>query len=304
MLRLIKKLSLKPFFMAVLIAVLLLPTVSCISGAEGDLVESILANVDTVDGEAVFHTKDGRTITITVTGESQEDTANNEEEPTQTCDENKEKQDDNSKENLADILPKVDSIENIFKTLGVWEQACELHDKGLTWAHIAAELGFDSETMYRELQEEIELPPVAEIVQEEAGKFAGIIKQNGRLMFTIETLDGMAVGGLNLNRIDERNGTFGIGIQINIDYRGKGYGTAAMRILLKYAFLERRLNKFNVWCVEGNMPAITMMKKLGCTQEGVRRQIIYSDGRYIDGILFGLTKDEFIKNERKFVLDK
>lgn len=155
--RLIKNISPKPFLMAVLIAVLLLPTVSCISGAEGDLVESILANVDTVDGEAVFHTKDGRTITITVTGESQEDTVNNEEEPTQTCDENKEKQDDNSKENLADILPKVDSIENIFKTLGVWEQAHELRDKGLTWAQIAAELGFDSETMYRELQEEIEL---------------------------------------------------------------------------------------------------------------------------------------------------
>jgi orotate phosphoribosyltransferase-like protein len=141
----------------VLITVLLLPTASCISSADGDLVDSILANVDTVDGEAVFHTKDGRTVTITVTGESQEDTVNDEVKPTQTCDENKDKQVDDSKENLADILPKVDSIENIFKTLGGWEQACELHEKGLTWDHITAELGFDSETMYRELQEEIEL---------------------------------------------------------------------------------------------------------------------------------------------------
>lgn len=153
----VKTISPKPFFIAVLIAVLILPITSCISSADGDLVDSILANVDTVDGEAVFHTKDGRTVTITVTGESQEDTVNDEVKPTQTCDENKDKQVDDSKENLADILPKVDSIENIFKTLGVWEQACELHEKGLTWAHIAAELGFDSETMYRELQEEIEL---------------------------------------------------------------------------------------------------------------------------------------------------
>ena len=157
MYRLIKKISHRPFIIAILIAVLLLPTTSCISSAEGDLVDSILANVDTVDGEAVFHTKDGRTITITVTGESHEDTANKEEEPTQTCDEDKNKQVDDSKENLADILPKVDSIENVFKTLGVWEQVCELHDKGYTWGHIAAELGFDSDSMYQELREDIEL---------------------------------------------------------------------------------------------------------------------------------------------------
>lgn len=151
------------------------------------------------------------------------------------------------------------------------------------------------------LEEEIELPPVAATVQEQYQKLADFNQETGRLMFTIETLDGIAVGGLNLNSINERNGTFSIGIQIGIDYHGKGYGTAAMHILLKYAFLERRLNKFNVWCVEGNVASITMMKKLGCVQEGVRRQIIYSGGRYLDGILFGLTKDEFIENERKFL---
>lgn len=157
---------------------------------------------------------------------------------------------------------------------------------------------FDSKARFL-LQEEIELPPVAATVQEQYRKFADFNKETGRLMFTVETLDGTAVGGLNLNSINERNGTFSIGIQIGVEYRGKGYGTAAMRILLKYAFLERRLNKFDVWCVEGNVAAITMMKKLGCIQEGVGRQVIYSGGRYLDGIPFGLTKDEFIENERK-----
>ncbi len=157
---------------------------------------------------------------------------------------------------------------------------------------------FDSQARFL-LEEEIELPPVAEAVQEEARKFANFNQETGRLMFTIETLDGTAVGGLNLNSINERNGTFGIGIQIGVGYRGKGYGTAAMRTLLKYAFLERRLNKFNSGCVEGNLASIAMHKTLGCIQEGVRRQMYYSNGRYFDDILFGLTKDEFIENERK-----
>lgn len=151
------------------------------------------------------------------------------------------------------------------------------------------------------LQAEMELPPVATTVQEQYRNFADFNKETGRLMFAVETLDGISVGGLNLHSIDERNGTFGIGIQISIEHRRKGYGTAAMRILLKYAFLERRFNKFDVWCVEGNIASITMMEKLGCIQEGVRRQILYSGGRYLDGILFGLTKDEFVENERKYL---
>lgn len=157
---------------------------------------------------------------------------------------------------------------------------------------------FDSNARFF-LEEEIELPPVEELVQEQYRKFANFNQETGRTMFTIENLDGIPVGGLNLNSVNERNGTFGIGIQIGIEHRNKGYGTAAMRILLKYAFLERRLNKFNSGCVEGNNASIKMHQKLGCVQEGIRRQMYFSDGRYFDWILFGLTKDEFVENERE-----
>ena len=157
---------------------------------------------------------------------------------------------------------------------------------------------FDSKARFL-LEEEVELPPVTATIQEQSRKFAGFSPETGRLMFTIETLDGKVVGGLNLNGINERQGTFGIGIQIIVGERGKGYGTAAMRMLLKYAFLERRLNKFNSGCVAGNTASAAMHQKLGCVQEGVRRQMYYSEGRYFDQLLFGLTKDEFIENEKK-----
>jgi RimJ/RimL family protein N-acetyltransferase len=157
---------------------------------------------------------------------------------------------------------------------------------------------FDSRSRFL-LQEEMELPPVKATIQEEYQRFANFNPETGRIMFTIETLDGIAAGGLNLNNINERHGTFSIGIQILMEYRSKGYGTAAVRILLKYAFLERRLNKFNSGCLEGNIESMAMHKKLGCVQEGIRRQMYYSHGRYFDGILYGLTKDEFIENEQK-----
>ncbi|MBB3131211.1 RimJ/RimL family protein N-acetyltransferase [Paenibacillus rhizosphaerae] len=93
-----------------------------------------------------------------------------------------------------------------------------------------------------------------------------------------------AIGGINLNSIDERNGTFSIGIVIDKEHRGKGYGTRAMEILSKYAFLERRLHKFNDCVLEGNEGSSRMMQKLGCVQEGVRRQVVYINGKYMDFI--------------------
>lgn len=155
---------------------------------------------------------------------------------------------------------------------------------------------FDSQSR-RKLQYEIELPPVESLVQTQTNEFVAFNPKSKRLMFTIETLDGEAVGGINLNSINERHGTFSIGIEINSGQHGRGYGTAAMRILLRYAFFERRLNKFNSGLLEGNLGSIRMHEKLGCVREGVRRQSVYTNGCYMDDVLYGLTKDEFIQFE-------
>lgn len=91
----------------------------------------------------------------------------------------------------------------------------------------------------------IELPPTSSVAKKFVEENVEFTSTNGRIMFTIENMNGDTVGGINLNSIDERNGTFSIGIVIDHPYRGKGYGTRAVHMLLKYAFFERRLNKFN-----------------------------------------------------------
>ncbi len=147
----------------------------------------------------------------------------------------------------------------------------------------------------RRLQYEVELPPTEAHQKHVTEIFSNFDPKSGRLMFVIETLDGKPVGGVNLNSIDERHGTFSIGMQIGGIHRSRGYGTAAMRILLDYAFNERRLNKYYGSVIEDNIASATMLKKLGCSQEGIRKQQIFTNGRYYDEILYGLTKDEFNK---------
>lgn len=147
----------------------------------------------------------------------------------------------------------------------------------------------------RLLNYEVELPPTETEAKDLITRFGDFRPGTGRIMFTITTLDGQSVGGINLNSIDAKNGTFSIGVQIDRDHRGKGYGTAAMEIVLRYAFYERRLNKYYGSVLEGNIASATMLRKLGCVEEGRRRQMVYTQGRYYDEILFGLTRSEFEK---------
>jgi len=143
---------------------------------------------------------------------------------------------------------------------------------------------------------QVELPPTVKDAQCNNNLWLDFDQSHGRIMFTIETLDGTNVGGINLNSIDERNGTFSIGIQVDGAQRGKGYGNSAMQLVMKYAFLERRLNKYYGSVLDSNIASAAMLRKLGCKEEGIRRQMVYSNGKYHDEILFGLTKDEFLQS--------
>lgn len=142
----------------------------------------------------------------------------------------------------------------------------------------------------------IELPPVISDSKKSSERSADFSNSNGRTFFAIENLEGVHVGRINILLDDDRNGTFGIGLKIAREYSGNGYGTSAVELLLKYAFMERRLNKYSISVLEGNEASIKMHKKLGCEQEGILKQNIYTNGRYYDEIYFGLTKDRYLES--------
>ena len=48
----------------------------------------------------------------------------------------------------ATLLPALQSIGDVFGTVGKWEKAIVLREEGLTWAHVARELGFGPDKMH------------------------------------------------------------------------------------------------------------------------------------------------------------
>jgi len=114
--------------------------------------------------------------------------------------------------------------------------------------------------------------------------------------FAIENLEGDFVGTANINDVDQRNGTFSFAIRVFSDHRRKGFAKDAFTLLLKYGFNECRFLKANSVTIDFNSASVEMHKALGFKIEGRRRNNIYTNGKYHDEVLFGMTKEEFVMN--------
>ncbi|MFC1879670.1 GNAT family N-acetyltransferase [Chloroflexota bacterium] len=148
------------------------------------------------------------------------------------------------------------------------------------------------------LQLGIELPSSVEIQKSVLEKYLGCKDTDGIIVFAIENMEGVNVGGLSLHSLDRKNGTFSFGVIVDREHRGKGYAAEAVSILLRYGFWEQRYQKCNSACAHTNGASIQLHKKLGFMEEGRRRRQLFFNGQYHDDILFGMTREEFDAQER------
>jgi RimJ/RimL family protein N-acetyltransferase len=147
------------------------------------------------------------------------------------------------------------------------------------------------------LQLGVELPVTVEQRAEHMARYAGCQDVDGLILFTIETLEGENVGGLSYHSRDRKNGHFSFGVTIGRPHWRKGYAADATRILLRYGFLERRYHKCNSACIASNIASIKLHQALGFREEGRIRDEVFYNGRYCDGLYFGLTFDEFEESD-------
>ena len=143
--------------------------------------------------------------------------------------------------------------------------------------------------------EQIPLTPVFRTAKNDAEPIENSMSSPS---FTIETLSGEYVGYIGINSISERNGSFSIAMSLLKDHRGKGYGKAAMNIVLEYAFNEMRMHRFEGYCLDINTASAKMMESLGCVREGINREAIFFNGKYHDRLLYSLLENEYREREK------
>ena len=114
--------------------------------------------------------------------------------------------------------------------------------------------------------------------------------------FAIRTLDGdRFIGSIGLADISLNNRDAYVGIGIGErSYWGKGFGTDAMQIILRYAFNELNLHRVTLNVFEYNPRAIRSYEKAGFSHEGRMRNFLNRDGRRWDLIYMGILREEWV----------
>lgn len=117
------------------------------------------------------------------------------------------------------------------------------------------------------------------------------------IMFLIRANeDDRIIGFANLDYISWAHGDsyMGIGLGDRTCW-GRGYGSEAMNILLRYAFTELSLHRLTLTVFEFNERAVRMYQRCGFKIEGIVREVLYRDGRRWDLISMGLLRDEWLE---------
>ncbi len=156
----------------------------------------------------------------------------------------------------------------------------------------------DAHRLFNDLEVQRLLNPgvILPLSLEEEQKFieTNAASKESRYNFAIETHDGVYIGGCGYFDFNRRNGTTYIGIAIaHRDYWGKGFGTDALRVLLRFLFLELNVRKVLLNVFAFNERAVACYRRLGFGEEGRLKQQVYRDGTYHDELIMSLFREQF-----------
>lgn len=111
----------------------------------------------------------------------------------------------------------------------------------------------------------------------------------GPYCFSIVNLDNEFAGQLSLFDLNHNRAT--MGIFVGEQFRGKGYGSQAIKLITDYAFNMLNLRTIHIYVYGFNQKAISVYKKVGFVECGRWHQDVYYDGKYYDTVMMELLKN-------------
>ncbi|MFH9354480.1 GNAT family N-acetyltransferase [Kitasatospora sp. NPDC017646] len=105
--------------------------------------------------------------------------------------------------------------------------------------------------------------------------------------------DGTLVGGVMFVHFDTKSGNCEIGAWTEPAGEGRGLITAAVRLLLDYAFTTRGLHRAEWWCSAVNARSRAVAERLGMRRDGVLREWILHNGVRLDKEIWAILAPEW-----------
>lgn len=124
-------------------------------------------------------------------------------------------------------------------------------------------------------------------------KFTQTSFQEGRNPTFVIIYESQIAGVCNLHPIDFEHHHVSLGYWIGEKFQGKGIVTRAVKILLKYCFVELNLNKVEIKCATTNLKSCKIPERLGFHFDGILRENELVGTRMLDHRVYSLLQREW-----------
>ncbi|MCB4809682.1 GNAT family N-acetyltransferase [Tamlana sp. 62-3] len=110
------------------------------------------------------------------------------------------------------------------------------------------------------------------------------------------------IGATSICSISEFDKKVEIGLTwFSESYQGKGINQKVKLILLSFLFDQIKVNKVEFRTRGGNLKSQRALDKIGAVKEGILRELIFRNGKYIDVVYYGILASEW-KNIKEGLL--
>lgn len=104
--------------------------------------------------------------------------------------------------------------------------------------------------------------------------------------------DGASAGTIIISAIDPAHLTANVNIKLHRDARGKGVGTAGIRLAVQYCFEFLGLYCLTAHVLSYNQASLALFERCGFQREGVLRSRVIKNGERCDLVSFSITRDD------------
>ena len=116
----------------------------------------------------------------------------------------------------------------------------------------------------------------------------------GYNFFIFRNEDEALTGGVGLSNV--RRGvaeTASLGYWIGEPFARQRYMTAALPLVIDFAFTRLRLHRVEAACLPSNVPSRALLLRTGFRQEGYARLYLLIDGKWQDHLLFAILREDW-----------
>jgi RimJ/RimL family protein N-acetyltransferase len=121
---------------------------------------------------------------------------------------------------------------------------------------------------------------------------SGLLTDSGGTLMVICGTDRVGAVSWYKVRTGQISYCWGIGIVLAPEFRGRGSGSAAQRLLVRYLFAHTQVNRVEATTEITNVGEQRALEKAGFTREGIQRGATYRAGRWHDQVTYSVLRDE------------